>query len=101
MHRMAIGIVAVTSMGGCGHKTPLAAAPPAPNATEAAKAGPPVISEFTAEPSAIQRGQSAVLRWRVKDATEIEINRGIGVVSGDGRRQVAPSDSTTYTLMAC
>jgi peptidoglycan-associated lipoprotein len=90
------------AMAGCRRKAPVAAAPPAPKAavTEAAKPNPPTISEFTAEPRAIQRGQTALLRWQVKDATQVEINRGIGTVTVSGRRSIAPGDSTTYTLVA-
>jgi peptidoglycan-associated lipoprotein len=97
-----ISLLLLTFVAGCRKKTPVAAAPPAPKpaATEAPKPNPPIIAEFTAEPSAIQRGQSASLRWQVKDATQVEINEGIGGVSSSGRRQVSPSDSTTYTLVA-
>jgi len=97
-----IGILLLTLVAGCRKKVPVAAAPPAPKAVtnEVAKPNPPVISEFTAEPSAIQHGQSAVLRWQVKDATQIEINRGIGTVPASGRRNLTPGDSTTYTLVA-
>jgi len=97
-----IGILLLTFLAGCRKKTPVPAAPPAPAApaVEEAKPNPPTISEFTVEPNAIQRGQSASLRWEVKDATEVEINHGIGAVSVNGRQQVAPGDSTTFTLVA-
>jgi peptidoglycan-associated lipoprotein len=96
-----MSVLLLAFVAGCRKKAPVAAAPPAPKAaTETAKPNPPTISEFTAEPSAIQRGQSAVLRWQVTDATQIEISRGIGTVAASGRRQIAPSDSTVYTLTA-
>lgn len=95
-----IGLLLV-STGGCRKKTPIAAAPPAPKAeTERPKPAAPTVSEFTAEPGKVERGQSALLRWQVKDATDIEINRGIGAVSATGRQRIAPNDSTTYTLVA-
>jgi peptidoglycan-associated lipoprotein len=97
-----IGILLLTCAAGCRKKTPVAGAPPAPAPTVPAAPRPtaPTISEFTAEPSHIERGQSALLRWQVKDATEVEINHEIGAVSTSGRRQIAPADSTTYTLTA-
>jgi peptidoglycan-associated lipoprotein len=56
--------------------------------------------QFSAEPAAIERGQSATLRWAVSDATDIDIAPGIGTVSARGDRQVSPADTTTYTLTA-
>jgi peptidoglycan-associated lipoprotein len=97
-----ISIVLLTFVVGCRKKVPVAAAPRPPQAApiEAAKPNPPAIVEFAAEPGRIERGQTAVLRWQVKDATRVEINQGIGTVSVSGRRQIAPTDSTTYTLVA-
>jgi peptidoglycan-associated lipoprotein len=97
-----IGISLLTFVAGCRKKAPVAAAPPAPKSApaETAKPNPPVITEFTAEPKAIERGQSALLHWQVKDATQIEISPEIGAVTDSGRRQITPRDSTTYTLTA-
>jgi peptidoglycan-associated lipoprotein len=59
------------------------------------------VGQFTAEPSTIQRGQSATLRWQVSgDVTGVSINQGIGTVRSTGSQQVSPSNSTTYTLTA-
>lgn len=60
----------------------------------------PTINQFTAEPSSIERGQSATLRWSVSNATNISIDSGIGAVQANGSRTVFPSNSTTYTLTA-
>ena len=88
--------------GGCKKKVPMAAAPPPPQApvVEPAKPSPPAIAEFAVEPSGIERGQTAELRWQVRDATQIEINQGIGTVAASGHRQIGPGESTTYTLAA-
>jgi peptidoglycan-associated lipoprotein len=88
--------------GGCKKKVPVAAAPPPPQApvVEPAKPSPPIIAEFAVEPSGIDRGQTAELRWQVRDATQIEINQGIGTVAASGHRQIGPGESTTYTLAA-
>ena len=97
-----IGILLLTCLAGCRKKTPVAAAPPPPKAaaSEVAKPNAPTISEFTAEPSRVERGQTALLRWQVKDATQIEINHGVGTVPASGRRQITSDESTTYTLVA-
>ncbi len=61
----------------------------------------PVVSQFTAEPASIQRGQSFTLRWEVAGAvTGVSIDQGIGSVQNAGARRAFPSDSTTYTLTA-
>jgi peptidoglycan-associated lipoprotein len=62
--------------------------------------GAPVIAQFTAEPSSIERGQSATLRWSVSNATEVSIDPSVGSVPANGSRTVFPSNSTTYTLTA-
>ena len=91
-------------LAGCKKKIPVAAVPPPSPAASRAEAAPPpkapTIPEFVAEPSTIERGQSATLHWRVNDALDIEINPGIGAVSLNGNRRVFPNDATTYTLLA-
>lgn len=87
---------------GCKKKTPPPPPPPPPpvKPVEAAPAKPVAkIEYFQAEPSSIQRGQSATLRWNVS-AESVMIEPGIGAVPAQGSRQVYPSDSTTYTLSA-
>ena len=89
---------------GCKKKVPAPPAPPPP-APAPAPAPPapsaPVVAQFTAEPSSIQRGQSATLRWEISgDVTNVSINQGLGTVRNTGSQQVSPRDSTTYTLTA-
>jgi peptidoglycan-associated lipoprotein len=78
--------------------------PPPPPVTAPAPAPAPkapVISQFSAEPTEIQRGQSATLRWSVTgDTTNISIDQGIGTVQATGSRRVFPNDTITYTLTA-
>jgi peptidoglycan-associated lipoprotein len=89
---------------GCKKKTPPPAPPPPP--APVAKPAPPkpdapTISSFEAEPSTVERGQAATLRWSVAgSATEIRIEPGIGTVNASGSRQVFPGNTTTYTLTA-
>ncbi|MBC7927559.1 MAG: OmpA family protein [Bryobacteraceae bacterium] len=86
---------------GCKKKVAAPPPPPAP-IKEAATIPPPAkprISSFTAEPSAIERGQASTLRWSISgDATDIRIEPAIGAVNASGSRQVFPGSTTTYTL---
>ena len=97
-----ISILLLTVAIGCRKKVPIAAATPVPPPApiEAPKPNPPVIADFSVEPAQIERGQSAQLRWRVKDAAQIQINQGIGTVAASGHQQIRPTESTTYTLTA-
>lgn len=90
---------------GCRKKAPVAAAPPPPPPPkvepEKPKPARPVVGTFEAEPSTIERGQSATLRWSVTgDVTAVRIEPGIGTVNASGNRQVFPSNTSTYTLTA-
>src|SRR5271165_6871939 len=91
-------------VAGCGKKAPIAPPPPPPAAANNnnAPAGPgtPTVAEFAVEPTSIERGQSAVVRWSVSNATSVSIDRGIGTVESSGSRRVTPDVTTTYTLTA-
>jgi peptidoglycan-associated lipoprotein len=64
--------------------------PPAPNAPTAS---------LSANPNTINLGQSTTLTWQTTNATDVSID-GIGPVDVSGSRQVTPTDSTTYHLIA-
>ncbi len=89
---------------GCKKKVPAPPPPPPPVNTPAPPPpapAAPVVGQFTAEPSTIQRGQSSTLRWEVTgNVTSVSINNGIGTVRSTGNQQVSPTASTTYTLTA-
>lgn len=90
---------------GCKKKVPPPAPPPPPPPVErqppAPPAAAPTVTQFTAEPTSIQRGQTSTLRWEVTGSvTSVSINQGIGTVQSTGSSRVSPSDSTTYTLTA-
>ena len=89
---------------GCKKKVPAPPPPPPPAPAPApapAATAAPVVAQFSAEPTTIQRGQSATLRWEVGgQTTSVSINNGIGSVRSTGRQQVTPTNSTTYTLTA-
>jgi len=89
---------------GCKKKVVAAAPPPPPPPPPAVVTPPPpkapAVTAFTAEPSSIQRGQAATLRWAVTDSTSVTIEPGLGAVQADGNRQVFPSNTTSYRLTA-
>jgi peptidoglycan-associated lipoprotein len=79
-------------LGACAKK----AAPPPPPPPPAPTA--PTAS-LSANPNTLAKGQSTTLTWQTTNATDIGID-GIGTVEASGSRQVTPSDSTTYHLVA-
>jgi peptidoglycan-associated lipoprotein len=101
---VALAVALSMFAAGCRKKpAPAPPPPPPPKETPAPKPTParPVIGTFEAEPSAIERGQAATLRWNVTgETTSIRIEPGIGTVNASGNRQVFPGNSTTYTLTA-
>jgi tRNA A-37 threonylcarbamoyl transferase component Bud32 len=60
----------------------------------------PVVERFTVAPATIALGKSATLSWSVKNAVEVRIEPGIGVVGAAGTCSVAPKIGTTYELLA-
>jgi hypothetical protein len=63
--------------------------------------GVPTIVAFTANPTSITAGQSATLIWNVTNATNIQIDQGVGSGLGAaGTISVSPSSTTTYTFTA-
>lgn len=84
---------------GCRKKGPAPPPPPAPAPRVQEQPKPkPVITSLTVDPSSIERGQSATLRWSSQNATSGTIDNGIGSVDPNGSRQVSPSSTTTYKL---
>jgi peptidoglycan-associated lipoprotein len=63
-----------------------------------ATAAPPTAT-ITADPLAIDLGQSVVLNWRSQNATSVTID-GIGEVPLNGTQTVSPSNSTEFHLTA-
>jgi len=59
----------------------------------------PVILSFSASPSSINPGGSAVLSWTTSNATSATIS-GIGSVGTSGSTSVSPTVTTTYILTA-
>ena len=60
----------------------------------------PAVASFSANPSVITAGQSAILSWSVVGAQTVTINNRVGDVSTVTSISVAPAQTTTYTLTA-
>ncbi|HVG26163.1 MAG TPA: OmpA family protein [Acidobacteriaceae bacterium] len=87
--------VTLLAAGGC-HKKTNALPPPASLPPESTVA--PTAS-ITADPMAIDQGQSVVLNWRSSGATSVSID-GIGNVAVSGTQTVSPASSTNFHLVA-
>jgi peptidoglycan-associated lipoprotein len=89
-------MVLMMAATGC-HKNPKL---PPPNATapDTTPVAPPTAT-LTADPVAVDAGQSLVLNWRTTDATSVSID-GIGDVSVNGTQTVSPANSTNFHLVA-
>src|ERR1700693_3965783 len=100
---VAIVLVALVAFSsGCKKKAPPPPPPPPPVVTPPPPppAPAPDITEFSAEPSSIERGQSSTLKWSVSNANQITIDNGVGTVQATGTKSVFPNDTTTYRLTA-
>jgi peptidoglycan-associated lipoprotein len=62
-------------------------------------ASPAPTASITADPLAIDLGQTVVLNWRTLNASTVTID-GIGQVNPNGTQSVAPSNSTNFHLVA-
>jgi hypothetical protein len=56
------------------------------------------INKSTAEPSAIQPGQSILLIWAAENPAGITITPGLGTVAARGTRKLSPKATTTFTI---
>jgi hypothetical protein len=74
---------------------------PAPSPNPIPPVGtPPVITEFSSNPSTINAGGTSTLLWSVIGATSVSVDQGIGQVAIVGTRVVSPATSTVYTISA-
>jgi len=91
--------LAATALAGCKHRDK--GIPPSslgPTDTSSSNAPAPTAS-ITADPVAIDLGQTVVLNWRTMNATSVSID-GIGQVNNNGTQTVSPSNSTNFHLLA-
>ncbi|HZD49673.1 MAG TPA: peptidoglycan-associated lipoprotein Pal [Silvibacterium sp.] len=91
---LATGVALLFLAAGCKKK---AAPPPPPPPIPATTPAP--TATITAAPDVVNAGGSAVLSWRTTDATDVSID-GIGTVPPAGTRNVNPTESTNYHLVA-
>ncbi len=89
----ALSLAALT-LGGC-HKKPA----PVPTNSLPPATGPAPTATLTAEPPAIDLGQSVVLNWRTTNAATVSID-GVGDVPVNGTQTVSPANSTNFHLVA-
>jgi hypothetical protein len=59
----------------------------------------PIVT-LHADRSPLETGQSVYLRWNSTNATDVDIEPGVGKVALAGATSVSPRESTTYTLTA-
>ncbi len=59
-----------------------------------------VTAMLTADPATIEKGHSVTLRWSSQNATDLDLEPGVGKVPAEGSTSVSPEESTTYTLTA-
>ncbi|HWG59159.1 MAG TPA: peptidoglycan-associated lipoprotein Pal [Candidatus Acidoferrales bacterium] len=91
-----LGLIALVGYtGGC--KKKVATAPPAQ--TPAPTPEKPTVT-LNASPDTITSGQTATLTWSSTNATDLDIEPGVGKVSPQGSTGVTPTASTTYTITA-
>jgi peptidoglycan-associated lipoprotein len=80
-------------IGGCKKQVataPPTQAPPAPTAQPTAT--------LSASPAQINNGDTSTLSWTSTDATDADIEPGVGKVAVQGATPVNPTSSTTYTI---
>ena len=94
---MAAALAAIGIATGC-HKKASGVNPNSLGPTPTAPAAAPTAT-ITADPLAIDLGQSVVLNWRSQNATVVTID-GIGEVNLNGTQTVSPSNSTNFHLTA-
>jgi peptidoglycan-associated lipoprotein len=79
--------------GGCKKTVAVGHAPAPPPVT----APQPTVS-ISASPSSVKAGDTVTLSWQSTDATDADIEPGVGKVSPTGSTPVNPTTSTTYTI---
>jgi peptidoglycan-associated lipoprotein len=96
-HLSSLALILLVAATGCHKKDkglpPTSALPPT------AEAAPSPTASITADPAAIDLGQSVVLNWRSSNATVVTID-GIGQVNLNGTQTVSPANSTNFHLVA-
>ena len=101
MHRSAVRQILISTTllllvaAGCNKHV---SAPP-PAATPAPPPAQPTVT-LNAAPPSISAGQTVTLSWSSTNATDLDIEPGVGKVAPQGSTPVMPTESTTYTITA-
>jgi peptidoglycan-associated lipoprotein len=90
-------VIALGAVAGC-HKKSSGIDPNSLGPTNTVTSAAPTAS-ITADPLAIDLGQTVVLNWRTQGATVVTID-GIGQVNLNGTQTVSPANSTNFHLTA-
>jgi peptidoglycan-associated lipoprotein len=92
----ALGFIAVLGfLGGCKKQV----AGSRSSSTPAPSSAQPTVS-LNASPTSVKSGDTVTLSWTSTDATDADIEPGVGKVALQGSTPVNPTDSTTYTITA-
>jgi len=92
---LTVAFAAAVLAAGCSKKPVISGNPP----TSAPAPSTPTVT-LTADPTSINKGDSATLHWSSTNATQLTIAPDVGAVAPEGSTKVTPSDSTTYTVTA-
>jgi len=95
--RLVCILVLIVLAGACHQKKKKLVAPPPPPPPPPPAAPAPTCT-LSAEPSTVEKGQSVTLSWSSQNATDLDLQPGLGKQQAQGSTSVTPQDSTTYTL---
>lgn len=87
-----LALGSVMLLGACHHPKvppPPVSTPPPPTPT----------ASLTANPNSVKSGEATTLTWETTNANDVQID-GLGSVLPSGSKQVTPTESTTYRLVA-
>jgi peptidoglycan-associated lipoprotein len=93
---LVLGLVALAALaGGC--KKQVASRPPAEAAPQ--PTAQPTVT-LNASPTSVKSGDTVTLSWTSTNATDLDIEPGVGKVVAQGTTPVNPTQSTTFTITA-
>ena len=92
-------ILTATGTGGKVSETATVTVAAAPKVIPVVAAAP-VTASISATPAYVYAGGCTTLSWSTQNATEAEIDQGVGKVGPSGSKQVCPTDNTTYAITA-
>src|SRR6202021_667493 len=92
-----LGVFAFVALaGGCKKQV---ASPPPHQTAPAPTAAQPTVT-LNASPTSVKSGDTVTLSWTSTDATDLDIEPGVGKVTPQGSTPVNPTESTTYKITA-